>query len=210
MLKEELAALCTELYYNGKQTNDKTLDERDFGKLIDSARGTAILSAYWMARKQDLSIEESGFLNSYLEEHELDVTEGRKGHEVILPTKSITLPHGYGIYEVSSVDGSCGCDEFMRIEAGAGWQTKGDHDEVFFEPLANKIKLYNVPDCLKKVTVMMISETSDTIAGDIIWPIINMIFGLTLKVKGFPADMQDDGNPNIMMVNKKIAEAQMT
>lgn len=208
MDKLVLAKLCEELYYNGKVTNDKTLDQRDFVQLIDAARSTAILAAYYQARKMEMSIEESGYLDTYLEEVVLPITISKRGHEVILDSVAVTLPHGYGIYDVYPETDSCD-STFIRIEAGAGWTTCGDHDEVFYEPLTKKIRLYNVPECLKKVSVLMIQEKANSVPGDAVWSIINMIFGLTLKIKGFPVDMQDDNNPNLQMVNKKIAEAQL-
>lgn len=208
MEKEILADLCAELYYNGKQSNDKTLDKQDFIKLIEAARGQLILRSYWAARNASMDIEESGFLSAYMEEFEINVTSGKKGHELLLPQGVVSLPHGYGIFELSTESGDCQY-EFMRIDAGAGWQTCGDNDEVFYEPMANKIRLYNVPECIKSVNVMMVPAVSENVPTDIVFDVINNIFGLVLKIKGFPIDAQDDGNPNTMVVNKKIAEAQL-
>lgn len=207
MTKEIFAAICMEIYSNGKVTNDRTLDERDFAVLADVARGKVILGNYWQARKMEMSIEESGLLNSYLEEVVVDVTEEKDIKQAVLAKKPVTLPHGYGVYTVSP----CG-DRFteldvIRIDAGASWMTRGDHDELFFEVMSNKIRFYNAPDHLKSVTVMMVPETSDELPSDTVFDILNMIFGIILKIKGFPVDMQDDGNPNVMIVNKKLAEA---
>ncbi len=208
MRKEILADLCSELYYNGKQSNDKTLDKQDFIQLIDAARGQLILRSYWAARNASLDIEESGFLSSYMEEFPVNVTNGKKGHELLLPQGVVSLPHGYGVLELSTDAGDCEC-EFIRIDAGAGWQICGDNAETFYEPLGNKIRLYNVPECIKTVNVMMVPAVSENVPTDIVFDVINNIFGLVLKIKGFPIDAQDDGNPNTMVVNKKLAEAQM-
>lgn len=208
MEKEILADLCAEIYYNGKQSNDKKLGKQDFVQLIDASRGQLILRSYWAARNASMDIEESGFLSAYMEEYQVDVTIGKKGKELLLPQGVVSLPHGYGIFELSTDSGNCKY-EFMRIDAGAGWQTCGDNDEIFYEPMANKIRLHNVPECVKSVNVMMVPEVSEWVPTDIVFDVLNNIFGLVLKIKGYPVDMQDDSNPNVSIINKKIAEAQL-
>jgi hypothetical protein len=202
-----LAELCSEIWAGGKQNNDRTLDKRDFEPLIDAARGKVVQNAYWMARKYSLDIQQSGFLNSYVEEGDFDINDK---NEIILPSKVLSLPHGWGVYSIIPIDNECDVD-FIRIDAGTAWKisVSGSTEEVFFEVFSNKIKVHNKPGCLNKVKVLHVPEIATNVSSDLIFDIINIIFTLMFKVKGFPIDQQADGNPNVGMVNKKIAEAQL-
>lgn len=205
------------IYYNGRpQDSGHKLDVEDFFQFALASSGAIIRGLYY--EELQLSGDASSFVTSMVEIKQVAVVSGKMGIRTINEDMML-LPRNSGIFNIYPLlfeNGLvCGIDyanAFTRIATGSEWFYDQDRIEDLglkaFVQRGHQPVLY----CDLKITQVALEGI---FRGDdydvpeyVARAIINDVLTTTLKVAGFPVDMTDDGNPNVKLVNEKIASAQ--
>lgn len=211
-----VADIIDAVFYNGKpQPSAKKLDVEDFFQFSLASCGAIIRNMYYEERELNNG-DVTGFIASMVEVKEVPVKKGVLGQKVV-GEDLLMLPKNLGIWNVYPVvkDGegkSCDIDyesAFTRLQPGTNRLYDADDLGLnFFSQRGKKTILFCSDNCDIVAIEGIFSSDDFDVPENIARAIINDVLGTTLKVAGFPADPTDDNNPNIKLVNDKIASAQ--
>lgn len=207
--------LLESLYNQGRITSDRKLDERDFEQLAVLARGEGIRIQLERAIKMFgmYSVVDSGLLQHYTSLEVLPI-EG-VGNKYVDVKQVMPLQNGYGVFNIIGTP-NADCSErlyFSRLQSGTAWQIncdEMDENEVYFEPIGDRVRLTNIPDCAKELEVLVIKEGDlDTeIPTEIGYTILQMCFDIASKSKMFVVDSLDDYSPTDDQKRNLLAQFQ--
>lgn len=211
-----VADIIDAVFSNGKpQPSIKKLDKQDFLQFSLASAGSIIRDTYYEERALNNG-DISSFLSSMVDIREMKVQRGKLGVKYI-DVEVLTLPKNLGIFNIylliKDADGKvCDIDynkPFHRIQPGTA--SLYDFDDIgisAFHQRGTKPTLF-CPDDITDVAIEGVFKTTDfDIPEDIARKVINDVLSTTLKVAGFPSDQTDNGDPNIKLINEKIASAQ--
>lgn len=212
-----VADIINAVFSNGKpQPSAKKLDREDFYQFSLASAGSIIRDTYYEERSLNNG-DVTSFLSSMVEIKEVEIKKGGLGNKT-LEIDVLTLPKNLGIlniYPLIKSDNGTICEvdyknPFIRIQPGSA--ALYDFDDLginAFHQRGVKPVLF-CPDDMSDVAIEGVFRSDDfDVPEDIARKIINDVLSTVLKVAGFPADMTDDGNPNVKLVNDKIASAQI-
>lgn len=211
-----VADIIDAVFSNGKpQPSAEKLDRDDFFQFALASAGSIIRDTYYEERALNNG-DVSSYIASMLDVKEAKVIRGRMGIKII-DLEVLSLPKNLGIFNIYPVfkdnEGKvCDIDyksPFVRIQPGT--QSLYDFDDIglngFTQRGTNPVLMCG--DDVEDVAIEGIFRSEDfDIPLDIARKVINDVLGPVLKVAGFPADPTDNGDPNVKLMNDKIASAQ--
>lgn len=223
MTLEYIAAIIESVYYNGRVlANDKKIDIDDFMQMSRAANGD-IMRAMWYEESQagNANLYFSGAL----------VTERfkikKKGRFRIFEFEdggAVKLPYAMGIMRVAPAmfesDDCEGCEEhydlgdfYSRGEPGMEYSFGSDDmlsdlGEALYIPIGNTCRLLGFAEAKFAEADYIKNDENLDVPESAAWRIINTVLGPVLKVDGFPVDVNDDNNPNVVSIKKQIADPQ--
>jgi len=210
-----VADIIDAVFSNGKpEQSAKKLDRDDFLQFSLASAGSIIRDTYYEERTLNNG-DVTSYISSMVEIKEMQVKKGFLNVKFI-DIDVLTLPKNLGIFNIYPIikdnDEVCDIDyrnPFHRVQPGtAGLYDFDDMGINAFHQRGTKPVLY-CPDDLTDVAIEGIFTSEDfDVPEDVARKVINDVLGTVLKVAGFPADQTDDGNPNIKLINEKIATAQ--
>jgi hypothetical protein len=223
MTLEYIAAIIESCYYNGRvQNDDHKMGRDDFLQMARAANGT-VMRDLWYDERQKGGSPMLYFADSVTTERFQISKKGRYRVVQFEEGGAVKLPNGMGIFRVSpamAADDDTECEdefdnaqEFTRgqpgMESSFGTaEMLDDLDEAFFVPVANKLRLFGFDQAkFAEVDYIKNDENLDIPEGPA-WTIIMQVLGPVLKVVGYPVDVTDDSNPNVVTIKKALADPQ--
>jgi hypothetical protein len=210
-----VADIIDAVYTNGKfQTSSKKLDFDDFYQFAMASAGSIIRKTFYEERALNNG-DVTSFIASMVELKPVKITKGPLGVQII-DEEVLTIPKNLGVFNIYPVinfnsEEDCEIDyrnPFIRIQPGTiSHYDREDTGLNYFSQRGTRPVMWC--DDVDHVAVEGIFKSGDLdVPENIAREIINDVLGTVLKVAGWPADMTDNGNPNVQMINEKIASAQ--
>lgn len=228
MTLQYVAAIIESTYYNGVvRDDDQKMAFEDFLQMARAANGS-VMRQLWYEESQQGN-PNLYFADSVTTERFKVKRNGRYRVVQLEEGGAVKLPYSMGIMRVAPVmgpmsddeeqeDDDCGeifddNDVFSMGEPGYEY-TFGSSDmlddlgEPFYVPIANTLRLFGFKEAdYAEVDYIKNDEDLD-IPESAAWQVINMVLGPVLKVVGFPVDVTEDGNPNVVTIKKQLADPQ--
>lgn len=216
------ADIITAVYYNGrpKSTADK-LDRRDFFQFALASAGSIIRKIFYEEREVNDG-DVTAFIASMVDVKALKIEKGKLGIRY-LEEEIFILPKNMGILNIWPIilckedqdpdDGEIDySNAFARLQTGSEFiftdEVIEDIGVMGFSSRGSKAILRCPKDMTYVAVQAMFKQDDYDLPESIAREIINDVLGPTLKVAGFPIDMTQNGNPNVELVNQKIAQSQ--
>lgn len=211
-----VADLIYEIFYNGKPQGDGSkMDVDDFFQFAITSAGAIIRKMFY--EEDRMSQETSTFISSMVDIKQVKVVKGRMGIKGIDESIMI-MPRNAGIFNVYPLVDNCGDKEvdysnaFFPILPGTEWyydQNRIDDLGLKAYTLRGGKPVLYCEDSIEDVALEGVFRDDDfDVPESVAREIINDILSTVLKVAGFPIDMTDDGDPNVKLINQKIASNQ--
>jgi len=208
-----IAAIIEAVYNNGgPQTGTRKLDRDDFFQFALTSAGAALRDMFYAEKNQG---DFSGFLSEMVDIKPFEVIITRNGVKTV-EAELLSLHRNFGILNIFPLDG-LDCDvnyeeAFTSIDSGGqSLYTPSMLDELGLNAY-NLRKGKPVLYCGDEVEYVAVEgiflEEDQDLPLAIARAVIGDVLGTVLKVPGFPADMTNDGDPNVQLVNSKIAAAE--
>ena len=185
-----IAALLQEMYDGGRvKSTNQTFGQRDMLEYVKLGYAN-VMRNLWLTLNKGKTTDEYYFFTGLLVPKEFEVSEAKSGNVRIADMSGVSvirMPKNNHLFEVLPVGSDCaeGGDAIPMVQpAEAKFYRSGEYADItFFEPRSNKLFIYNLPACVKKVEVTSLydDEESDIpadIAFDVIKSILKDIFGI--------------------------------
>lgn len=214
---EIIAKVCEEVYHNGRPKANRTLKNTDLLQIAIMAKGFVVTGKFWAQGTMEDMAE---LYPSMLKRVQAQVVRDKSRRPyACIPEPIVDLPKGYGLYTVEPSEEASEKEllPYFRGRVGDSWLytdssgAEEDFGVVTYEVIGSKIYFNGIPSCAKMVDLVIIPASFDKkeeVPLDISFEVMNHVLGTVLGVKGFPVNMKDNNDPNVSLINSKIAEVE--
>lgn len=186
-------------FYNGRnKSTNVTISEAKMAQYCKLGYA-AVMRNLWLKFGNKLYAYTSNVLSK-----EFDLTEpDMKGRRFINmgKTPTIALPDNMDIFNIEPINeaNSGGCKKITMVQAGEDAFYEGISGFPFAAKKGKGIQTYNIPDCIKKVSVEAVYDDMDLdMPQDILFDVSKEVLGLIFEIKKYPQRKIDDQSSDLL------------
>lgn len=198
------------------KVSDITLTQSAISGYLSLAYGF-IIQQNIQAKKNQGESDSSYLIAGAIKSDEVEIKKsGSKRYISLEGIKIMRLDSAAQVIGFDNVEDDCGCGQkgvqlseisYVQPDEVKFYQGAGYNDLFFYTFAANKIIIYNIPDCLNRVVLNYVSDASDVdIPEDVCLQICKVAFPDIFGVKKFDRPKIDDySNPVVENLKLQIA-----